>query len=101
MRDLKSVAFNRDELVSVIIPAYNAQATLEDKLNSVRSQIRACFYMGLSAAGAGDGGIGAAAADGFEVFVRQFCCEAILHFDEIHFFLHLVGLGAFQYASPD
>ena len=81
MRDLKSVAFNRDELVPVLI--------------------RACFYMGLSAAGAGDGGIGAAAADGFEVFVRQFCCEAILHFDEIHFFLHSVGLGAFQYASPD
>jgi len=50
MRDLKSVAFNSDELVSVLI--------------------RACFYMGLGAAGAGDGGIGAAAADEFEVFVR-------------------------------
>jgi hypothetical protein len=49
--------------------------------------------MGLSAAGAGDGGIGAAAADGFEVFVRQFCCEAILHFDEIHFFLHFSWVG--------
>jgi glycosyltransferase involved in cell wall biosynthesis len=29
---------NDDELVSVIIPAYNAQATLDDTLNSVRSQ---------------------------------------------------------------
>jgi hypothetical protein len=63
-----SVAFNRDELVPV--------------------RIRACFYMGLSAAGAGDGGIGAAAADDLEIFTRQFHCEAILLFDEFHFFLH-------------